>query len=131
MLYHNLLYYFGGSGGILNYTTKVQKREQITKEIYLFFLCRVQIPCLIRDQGTKILWNMQRKNKVFLGVSAVTTPQGVSRFATSLFQRPSVIIAFQSLHLLNGNMTIGEQQGTTNKGVTICYSLKEKDRLIC
>ena len=27
---------------------------------------------------------MQRKNKVFLGVSAVTTPQRVSRFVTPL-----------------------------------------------
>ena len=27
---------------------------------------------------------MQRKNSVFLGVSAVTTPQGVSRFVTPL-----------------------------------------------
>ena len=31
---------------------------------------------------------MQRKNKVFLGVSAVTTPQGVSRFATVPWQYP-------------------------------------------
>ena len=38
MLYHNLLYYFGGSGGILNYTTKLQKILGICKEKTKFFL---------------------------------------------------------------------------------------------